>query len=449
MPQDMECPPESRAVIGALRAAGHEAYYVGGCVRDWLLGKAPKDWDIATSAHPEEIEALFAKTIAVGKAFGVMVVLSGGREFEVATFRGESGYSDGRRPDAVSFCGAREDVLRRDFTINALMYDPEQGRVIDYVGGQEDLRAGIIRTVGEPERRFAEDHLRILRAVRFAARTGFAIEEKTFAMLREMAGLVRTVSAERTGKELLGIISAPHAARGMELMLEGNLWQHTIPEVLAMRGMPQPVEFHPEGDVFEHTRLMLGMLGGELPADEFEREVLAWAVLLHDIGKPGTVSVDGRIRFNKHDQTGAELAGEILRRLKRPNRVIEAVCDIIGKHMHFANLGKMRLARLRRFLREPLFPLHLALHRFDCASSHRMLDNHDNALVLWREEMARPLPLEPLINGEDLIGMGYPPGPVFKRILEGLEDARLEGEVETRQEALIWVRNHYRLNNLP
>ncbi len=434
----------SAGIIHRLQAEGFQALYVGGCVRDALLGVSPKDWDIATSATPEEVEALFEHTVPVGKSFGVMVVVEDGREYEVATFRKDGGYSDGRRPESVEYTDAREDALRRDFTINALMYDPVRRELLDFVGGQEDLKAGVVRAVGEPEQRFLEDHLRMLRAVRFAARTGFAIEPATFRAIRELAGLVTTVSAERIGAELLGMFTcrAPDAA--LVLLEESRLLRHVLPEVSAMLGMPQPPEFHPEGDVFEHTRLMLKMLGAELPAAPFEREVLGWAVLLHDVGKPLVISVDGRIRFNCHDSKGAELATTILQRLKRPTKVIETVSDMIGRHMHFGNLSKMRLAKLRRFLREPAFPLHLTLHRYDCGSSHRIMENYEFGQRMLAEELAKPEELEPILKGADLIAMGFAPGPLFGKILEAVEDARLEGEISTPDQARLWVRNHYR-----
>lgn len=431
-------------IIRRLQENGFQALYVGGCVRDALLGVAPKDHDIATSATPDEIEALFEHTVAVGKAFGVMVVIEGGQEVEVATFRRDGDYADGRRPDEVTFTDAREDALRRDFTINALMYDPVRDELLDFTGGQDDLRAGIVRAVGEPNRRFMEDHLRMLRAVRFAARTGFVLEPATFDAIRELAGLVTTVSAERIGAELLGMFTCKSPDVALVLLEDSRLLRHVLPEVSAMRGMPQPPEFHPEGDVFEHTRLMLKMFGAELPQDAFEREVLGWAVLLHDVGKPLVISVDGRIRFNCHDSKGAELAGLILQRLKRPSKVIAAVSDIIGRHMHFGNLSKMRLAKLRRFLREPEFPLHLTLHRYDCSSSHRMLENYEFGLRMLAEERAKPQELEPILKGADLIALGYAPGPLFGKILEAVEDARLEGDISTPEQARIWVRNHYR-----
>lgn len=434
----------SLRIVRRLQDAGYEALYVGGCVRDSLLGETPLDWDITTSATPDEVESLFARTVPVGKSFGVMVVVEEESEYEVATFRQDGGYADGRRPDHVEFSSACEDAKRRDFTINALMYDPINDRLLDFVDGLTDLRAGVVRAVGEPERRFMEDHLRMLRAVRFAARTGFTLEERTFRAIRELAGLVRTVSAERVGGELLGMFTCRRPHEALVMLEESHLLRHVLPEMAVMVGMPQPPEFHPEGDVFEHTRLMLAQFGAELPEDAFEREVLGWAVALHDVGKPLVISVDGRIRFNCHDTRGAELAGEILRRLKRPNKVIDAVCDIIGRHMHFGNLSKMRLAKLRRFLRDPIFPLHLTLHRYDCASSHRMLENHDFGRQAYEEEMARPQELEAILNGTDLMEMGFTPGPLFGKILEAVEDARLEGEVNTPEQARIWVRNHYR-----
>lgn len=430
-------------IISTLSAAGFEAYLVGGCVRDFLMGIKPKDFDIATSATPEEVESLFSKTVAVGKDFGVILVVIEGKEYEVATFRNESYYPDGRRPEKIVFSTVKEDVARRDFTINALLYDPQKDMILDFVGGEDDIKAGIIRTVGDPQVRFYEDHLRLLRAVRFAARTGFGIEQDTLHSMQKLAGLVKTVSAERTGEELLRMFSSPGAAKALELLSTTGLLIHVLPDVAAMHGMPQPEEFHPEGDVFMHTKLMFELLEQHYPEDPFFREVISWAVLLHDVAKPRVVSVEGRIRFNKHDELGSQMAVEILQSLKRPTKVIAAVRELIGRHMHFAHIKKMREAKRRRFLQDPLFPLHLLLHRLDCEGSHSILDNYYFGLNALAEENARPPVLEPILSGNDLISLGFSPGPLFKKILHTVEDLHLEEKLTTKEQAIKWVEEHY------
>lgn len=460
---DFPAPSDALSILKTLREAGFEAYFCGGAVRDWLMGRMPKDFDIATSAPPQAIEELFPHTVAVGKSFGVMQVVREGRSYEVATFRSDGAYEDGRRPNTIAFATAEEDVRRRDFTMNALLYDPIEGRLLDFVGGAEDIRRRILRTVGEPRKRFLEDHLRLLRAVRFAAWTGFSIEHATFSAIREMAGLAGTVSAERIGIELTRMFSEGYARRSLDLLDATGLLLHLLPEVARLHGIPQPDTFHPEGDVYTHTALMLTGLDEDLvlppgkePPDslellygsekEYYREVLGWAVLLHDVGKPDTLSYGDRLRFHDHDQIGATIAEKILERWKRPRRVTEAVADLIRRHIHFAALGKMRLAKLRRFLQEPLFPLHLELHRLDCTSSHRMLENYEFALQAWREEKARPPVLQPLLTGHDLIAMGYSPGPRMGEILQAIEDARLEGLLDSPEAARQWVLRHYPLS---
>ncbi len=439
-----EADPEALAIWRELRRAGHEALFCGGCVRDFLLGRLAKDWDLATSATPDQIAALFERTVDVGRAFGVMVVVREERNFEVATFRRDREYRDGRRPEGVEFCSAEEDARRRDFTVNALFYNPDREAVVDYVGGRPDLAARIIRAVGEPRERFYEDHLRLLRAVRFAARLGFALEERTQAAVAELAGLVRTLPGERVGGEIWRLLTEGGARRGLELLARTNLLWQILPEVAALRGVPQPPEFHPEGDVWEHTLLMLELMdraeGEWRPQSADEREILGWAVLLHDIGKPPTITRDDRIRFNEHDRLGAEMAAAVLERMKRPRRIIDTVADLIARHIHFASLGRMRKAKLRQFLREPEFPLHLELHRLDCASSHRQLENYRYGLAAWREEMATPPPLTPLLTGRDLMALGFKPGPLLGRTLAEVAEARLEGEVETYEQALALAR---------
>ncbi len=444
--------PIALRLLTQLREAGFETYFCGGCVRDFLMGRAPKDWDIATSAAPEEVEDLFEHTVPVGKAFGVMIVVAEGMNFEVATFRSDSAYVDGRRPEAVTFTSAEEDVQRRDFTINALLYDPVANRVIDHVGGRADIENKILRTVGDPAKRFREDHLRLLRAVRFAARTGFTLEEKTRAALREQAGLVRTVSGERVGEELRRMLSEGYARPAFALLEETGLLPQVLPEVAAMRGVPQPENFHPEGDVLTHTLLMLGLMdrdvnaGGSetLPAaDAFQREVLGFALLLHDVAKPETISFSDRIRFNEHDKRGAATAVHMLDRLKRPRRVTDAVAALIRRHMHFRDLAHMRAAKRRRFLQDEFFPLHLELHRYDCQGSHGILDTYRFGLAAWREEMARAPAPEPLLTGKDLLAQGFSPGPRLGEILRAVDDARLEEKIATKAAALRFVKERY------
>lgn len=436
MPLEAPAPLDAGAlhIVDVLQAAGHEAFLCGGCVRDLVLGTAPKDWDVATSARPEAVEALFARTVGVGRSFGVMLVVLEGRSYEVATFRIDSQAGDGRRPAAVRFCSAAEDVRRRDFTVNALLYDTDSAEVIDYVGGLDDLRAGQIRAVGAAAERLQEDYLRMLRAVRFTARLGFAMAPDLLEAIRELAGLVRLVSAERVGEELEKMLTEGAAGTALELLWESHLLLHVLPEMVGTVGMPQPPEFHPEGSVFVHTRLMLdGLSAGCDPA-------LAWAVLLHDVGKPETLTVTDRIRFNNHPAVGRQQAGAILERLRRPRGRSDAVQALVGDHMRFTALPKMRVARRRRALRDPLFPLHLELHRLDCQASHRKLECHAWAEAAHREEMARPEPPPPLLNGNDLIAMGERPGPRFAEILGALADAQLEGAVTDRDGALAFVR---------
>ncbi|MCC8190691.1 MAG: HD domain-containing protein [Planctomycetes bacterium] len=475
MPPLLTPPDDALAIIHRLRRAGFVAFFCGGCVRDALLGARPKDFDIATAATPDQIEALFARTVPVGKAFGVMIVLGeDGSGYEVATFRADAGYADGRRPDAVRFTSAAEDARRRDFTMNALFYDPDAERVIDYVGGQEDIARRLLRTVGEPAERFREDHLRLLRAARFAARTGFAIEPTTARAMADLAGLVTTVSPERIAAELEGMLTGGQSRRAFAILESTGLLGMVLPEVAAMAGVPQPPDFHPEGDVWTHTSIILdlndqavrgdvraldhsdsdsgraGMGRGNFTGAEYLAGVhdcrqvmtagqvlaLSWSGLLHDIGKPATITMADRIRFNDHDRLGGEMATAILERLRRPRKIIDMTHDLIRRHMHLATLRKMRRSKLRRWLAEPSFPLHLELHRMDCVASHAMLANWFFGLEAWREERARPPAPEPLVRGKDILALGVPAGPEVGRLLRLIEDARLEGTIQDRDEAL-------------
>ncbi|MCC8109428.1 MAG: HDIG domain-containing protein [Planctomycetes bacterium] len=470
-------PPDCLAVLQTLRSHGHTAYLCGGCVRDALLGRPAKDYDIATAATPEQVEALFPRTVPVGKAFGVMIVVSGDVQYEVATFRSDLAYIDGRRPEGVVFSTPREDAERRDFTMNALFYDPFTDEVVDYVGGREDIRRRLVRAVGDPPARFREDNLRLLRAVRFAARTGFAVEDATWRAVTDLAPLAATVSPERIAQETEKMLLDGQSRRAFSLLYESGLLAVILPEVAAMAGVEQPPDFHPEGDVWEHTLILLdladravrgeyrpalperpdapaGMDRGEFTPDDYaaavrdcrdalkawQKTTLAWAGLLHDIGKPQTFTVSDRIRFNNHDLLGAEMAVAVLTRLRRSRRVTDGVYDLIRRHIHFSTLRKMRKSKLRRWLQDSSFPMHLELHRLDCESSHRMLANWFFGVQAWREEKARPPEPEPLFRGGDLVALGLPPGPEIGKILAAVEDARLEGTVGTHGEALALAR---------
>lgn len=424
-------------IVRRLREAGHSAFFVGGCVRDQLLGRAPLDFDIATDARAEDIERLFAKTIPVGRQFGVMIVVEDEQQFQVATFRAESDYTDGRRPGKVTFTDAINDARRRDFTVNGLFLDPLTDTVHDWVGGEADLRARVIRTIGAPEERFAEDHLRLLRAVRFAAQLGFEIEAGTFASVKARAADIRTVSAERVRDELLKLFRPPHAGRGLELLRASGLLAEVLPEIAAMTGCEQPPEFHPEGDVFTHVRLMLD----QLPVDAAAS--LPWAVLLHDVAKPVTQTRDagtGRIRFNEHEKVGAEMAAAVLRRLRFPNKQIEEIVACVRMHMQFKDAPQMRKATLRRMLLRETFPLELELHRLDCLGSHRKLDHYELLQREAAELASQPALVPPLLDGHDLLALGCPPGPPLGALLHELRDKQLAEELTTPDAARAWVR---------
>jgi putative nucleotidyltransferase with HDIG domain len=429
-------------IVEVLRKAGHEAYLVGGCVRDLVRGVEPQDYDIATSALPAGVQALFPRTAAVGASFGVILVIEGERSYEVATYRTESDYTDGRRPGSVKFATAREDVLRRDFTINGLLMDPQDGKIIDYVDGLADIERKIIRTIGEADQRFAEDHLRLLRAVRFAANLKFTIEPGTFAAIQKNAKSIHRVSAERIREELTSLLVHGGARSGLEMLAESGLLAELLPEVDALRGIDQPPRFHPEGDVWEHTLRMLAILSNDSagPVDS----CLAWGALLHDIGKPLTRFEDGwGIHFHGHVQQGKEIATAVLERLRFPNKEAETILALVHYHMHFMNVREMRTNRLKRFLRMPDFPLHLELHRLDCFGSHRMLDNYHFCKEKLEELAAPDLHPPRLINGHDLQVMGFQPGPIYSVILRAIEDAQLEGELKTPDEARSFVMTHW------
>ena len=433
MRMDSTLEEQAAALARRLREAGHIAYFAGGCVRDKLLGIEPGDYDIATSAHPPEVMALFARTVEVGVQFRVMV---GGRQFEVATFRSDRAYVDGRRPEGVVFASPQEDARRRDFTINGMFLDPADGAIIDYVGGRADLEAGLVRAIGNPDERLREDRLRLIRAVRFAARLGFPLERGTLAAVRRAAGGIREVSAERVRDELSRILLDPSRARGLDLLDASGLLGHVLPEVAALKGCEQPPQFHPEGDVYQHTRVMLELLPREVSLP------LAIATLLHDIGKPPTYAVDrdGRIRFNGHDRVGARMTADIMRRLKFPNRDIERTVEMVRQHMKFKDVRMMRTAKLKRFMARPTFDDELELHRVDCASSHGMLDNYDFLRTRGAEFASEPLIPEPLVDGNDLIALRLEPSPLIGRLLEAVQTRQLDGRIASREQALDFVR---------
>ena len=428
----------ANSICDTLRRNGYQALLVGGCVRDLLLGREPADYDVATDAKPEQVVSLFPESVAVGAQFGVILIPRNGLKVEVATFRSDVGYSDGRHPDRVVYSKtAQEDVQRRDFTINGLLMRHETGEVLDFVGGQADLEAKVIRAIGEPSRRFAEDKLRMMRAVRFAARFGFEIEAETFRAIPCHVGEIHQVSPERLREELTKLLTEGAARQAFELLDETWLLQQVLPEIGAMKGVEQPPQFHPEGDVWIHTRLMLE----GLPKDA--SPTLAWGVLLHDVGKPPTFQSAGetgdRIRFNNHVQVGVRMAEAICKRLRFSNEDTEQILALVDNHMKFAAVEEMRASTLKKFVRLPHFEEHLALHRLDCLSSHRRLDSFEfvtRFLEVTPPEQVRP---ERLLTGDDLRAMGFRPGPLFSEMLGALEDGQLEGQITTRKEAEEYV----------
>jgi poly(A) polymerase len=431
----------AREVVERLRKHRHVAYFAGGCVRDLVRGETPKDFDVATSARPEEVQKIFSRTYAVGAHFGVIVVLENGFQFEVATFRSDGVYLDGRRPVEVHFSSAEEDAKRRDFTINGMFFDPVAEEIIDFVGGRADLEEKLIRAIGDPAQRFTEDRLRMLRAVRFATVLNFAIETATWRALQQSAAQIDEISAERIREELVRIFVSPNRTRGWDLLDESGLMRAILPEIEAMKGCAQPEQFHPEGDVFRHTRIMLKLLPKEVSVP------LVFSVLFHDVAKPRTATVDesGRIRFNGHDRIGAEMTEQIMERLRFSRAEIDATVEMVRQHMVFKDVPRMRVAKLKRFMVRPTFAEELELHRVDCASSHQMLDNYD-FLLRKREEFANePIIPPPLVRGDDLIALGLNPGPKFGEILEAVETLQLESALQTREEALEWVKREYSL----
>jgi poly(A) polymerase len=456
----------STTIVQTLRQRGYQAFLVGGCVRDLLLGREPKDYDVATNATPEQVMTIFPETYAVGAQFGVVLVpmaeplaerdvasnvstqnsdrvdlgaSTHAHAVEVATFRSDIGYSDGRHPDEVRFSqDPREDMARRDFTINGMLLDPVRGEVLDFVGGRKDLEAKIVRAIGDPERRFAEDKLRMLRAVRFAARFEYAIEPGTFAAIQKLAGEISAVSRERVRDELTRMLTEGHARRAFLLLDESGLLREVLPEISAMKGVQQPPQFHPEGDVFVHTLLLLDNLPDPCPP------ALAWGALLHDVGKPPTFRVaPDRIRFDGHVEVGVKMAEEICKRLRFSGDDVEQVLALVDHHMRFGQATRMNESTLKKFLRMPRFDQHLALHRADSLASHGKLSTYEfvkEKLAAIPPEKMRPVPL---VSGDDLIAAGHVPGPKFREILEAVEDAQLEGRLGSKESALEFVRREF------
>lgn len=428
------------SIANRLRGAGFPVYFAGGCVRDQIMGIEPLDYDIATAATPVEIMELFPRTVPLGVQFGVVLVLNQGIPFEIATFRKDGVYVDGRHPLSVEFSSSpEEDVLRRDFTINGLLYDPFNNKILDFVGGRDDLQAGLIRAIGEPRQRFHEDKLRLMRAVRFATRYLYRLEEKTEKAIKEMAAQITEVSVERMRDELGKIIQGRHPGHGLQMLVDLGILEHILPEVNALLGVEQPPQFHPEGDVFVHTRLMLDLLNNP----SFE---LAFGSLLHDIGKPKTFVRAERIRFDGHVQLGARMAADICRRMKFSNDQRERITTYIWNHLKFMDVKEMREAKLKRFMQTDTFIAELEMHRVDCLASHGKLDNWffcKRKLVGYSQEELKPLPL---VNGDDLIGFGFVPGPVFKEILNRVIDLQLENKVQTKEQALTWVKENYKIH---
>jgi poly(A) polymerase len=433
----MESEALARAVIAKLREAGHQAYLVGGSVRDLLLGTKPKDFDVATDARPGRIMELFPKSGQVGAHFGVVLVREACSQVEVATFRSDHDYADGRRPASVHFeSDPREDAVRRDFTINGLMMEADTGKVLDYVGGRGDLESRVVRAIGDPDARFGEDHLRLLRAVRFAARLGFEIDPATFEAIGRHHALILKVSAERTRDELTRILIEGGARRGFELLDASGMLADLLPEVAAMKGVGQPPEFHPEGDVWTHTLLLLEKL-------DHPTATLAWGAVLHDVGKPPTFRVAERIRFDGHAEEGIKLAHGILNRLRFSRDDMERVEALIANHMRFQGARRMKESTLKRFLRMPDFGEHLELNRLDCLASNRNLETYELVKRKLEELPEEQLKPAPLVTGADLIAEGYEPGPRFAEMLAVVEDAQLEGRVGSREEAMKMVREMF------
>lgn len=433
----------AKSVVEKLQKAGFESYFAGGCVRDLVMGRKATDFDVATAALPDEVRQIFSRTVEVGEAFNVIIVLSDDEKnpiaVEVATFRKDVGIKDGRHPERVERATAKEDVERRDFTINGMLYDPIREELLDWVGGQEDLKKALIRSIGRAADRIDEDYLRMLRAIRFSARFQFKIDAELKNAIREKAPSIKKISAERIFEELTRMLTSSHANEAFENLADLGLLQEVLPEALLMKGCEQPPEYHPEGDVWVHTMLLLKQL------NESHSKELGWGCLLHDIAKPPTFSHEpgDRIRFNGHAQVGAEMSEQILKRFKAPRKFIEVVCELVNDHLKFADVKKMRPSTLKRFLRNPNFDLHLELHKIDCMASHENLELYEfckDQLRALAEEDLRP---QALLRGQDLIEMGFKPGPTFKDILQSVETEQLEGRLHNKEDAQKFVLKNF------
>ncbi len=424
-------------ILTRLRGLGYEAYFVGGSVRDLLLKKKPKDFDIATNATPNIVEKTFPRTVPVGAQFGVMLVVEEGLSFEVATFRSDKGYQDGRHPSRIEFTNAKEDAIRRDFTVNGLFYDPIQKKVLDWVGGQNDLKKRVIRAIGDPNKRFAEDKLRLLRAIRFASVLGFKIESKTMASIRKLAPQIKVVSQERIREELIKMFTGPDPGLAMRLLDKAGLLKVILPEVEKMKGVQQPRKYHPEGDVYKHTLMLMDQL-------ENASTVLAFACLLHDVGKPATFKRSDRIRFNGHDRVGARMTEAILTRLRFSNDLKEQIVACVDGHMRFKDVKQMKQSTLKKFMQRSTFETELIQHKIDCIASHGDISNWrflNKKLKEFSADQIRPMPL---LNGRDLIGAGFTEGPKIGQILKAVEEKQLDGQLASKEEALDWIRKNFR-----
>ena len=425
-------------IVKTLQTTGYEAYYAGGCVRDRLRGVEPKDFDIATSARPDEILKLYPKGDRIGEHFGVILVRHRGIHFEIATFREDGVYRDGRHPDSVTYSTSEVDARRRDFTINGMFYDPVAERLLDFVGGEKDLKAGLIRAIGNPQERFEEDYLRMLRAVRFATLFGFTVDPLTWSSIQSIAPKISQISPERVREELDQIWTNPNRLEGFDVLVASGLMEAILPEIMNLQGCEQPPQWHPEGDVFVHTRLMLSLLGSDASLP------LVLSVLFHDIAKPATQtydSVENRIRFSGHDKLGAEMAEQILRRLRYSNAVISAVISGVAHHMQFKDVQKMRTATLKRFMARDHFSNELELHRVDCLGGSGNLENHHFLLEKEREFDGEPIVPKRFITGSDLLSKGVPGGPGLGDLLTEIQDLQLDGSLTSREEALTWLEN--------
>jgi poly(A) polymerase len=436
MPQENIRYEKARTIVTRLVEAGYEAFFVGGVVRDMLMGRPSPDIDIATEAPPERIISLFEHTVAVGKEFGVVLVVLDGATFEVATFRTEGPYQDGRRPDWVSPADARADVMRRDFTLNGLLYDPMRDEILDWVEGKRDIERKLVRSIGDPHKRFAEDKLRLLRAVRLASTLDFQLEDETAGALRDMAFEIRVVSSERIRDELIKIFIGPHPDRGLVLLDQFQLLEPLLPEIESMKGVDQEERYHPEGDVFTHTVKILSNLSSPTVS-------LAFAALLHDVGKPPTYTPGGPAMFPNHARVGAEMSRDILNRLRFDRRTRDRIVKAVANHLRFFEVKKMRPATLRRFLTEENFAEELELHRLDRLASSGDLSQWRFVVEKLAEIEREPLPEPPLLRGKDLLSMGFRPGPRIGRILSAVEEKRLERALESREEAERWVKENY------